>query len=56
MTGNRRPGLGEPDDFITAGVDVGSSAVKVALLRLGSNDRAGVLSLRSERIDRKSVV
>lgn len=41
--------------ILTAGVDVGSSAVKVAVLRMDSSGRADVLALRSERIRRREL-
>ena len=39
----------------TAGVDVGSSAVKVAVLRMDANGAPDVLALRSERIRRREL-
>lgn len=44
-----------PCGQITAGVDVGSSAVKIAVLRTGGNDEGGVLALFAERIRRREV-
>ncbi len=41
--------------IVTAGVDVGSSAVKVAVVRMEANGAADVLALRSERIRRREL-
>lgn len=42
-------------DVVTAGVDVGSSAVKVALLRIRADGGAAVLHLRADRIRRRDL-
>ncbi len=42
-------------DLVTAGVDVGSSAVKIAVLRSRDDERAEVLALRVERIRRRDL-
>jgi len=47
------PASGEA--LITAGVDVGTSAVKVALLRTGEGEAAEVLGLRQDRIRRRDL-
>jgi benzoyl-CoA reductase subunit D len=41
--------------LITAGVDVGTSAVKTAVLRLGANDQVETLALRADRIRRRDL-
>ena len=41
--------------LITAGVDVGSSAVKIAVVRMAAGGAADVLALRSERIRRREL-
>lgn len=40
---------------LTAGVDVGSSAVKIAVVRMAAGGAADVLALRSERIRRREL-
>jgi benzoyl-CoA reductase subunit D len=42
-------------DLITAGIDVGSSAVKTAILRLHDDDAVDVLTLRTDRIRRRDL-
>jgi benzoyl-CoA reductase subunit D len=42
-------------ELITAGVDVGSSAVKVAILRSRVDGAAGILGLRTDRIRRREL-
>jgi len=42
-------------DLLTAGVDVGSSAVKTAVLRLAGDDEVEVLALRTDRIRRRDL-
>lgn len=41
--------------LITAGVDVGTSGVKIALVRIEGSDAAEVLALRSDRIRRRDL-
>jgi benzoyl-CoA reductase subunit D len=41
--------------LVTAGVDVGSSSVKTAILHMNTGDSARVLGLRSERIRRRDL-
>ena len=43
------------ESLITAGIDVGSSAVKIAIVRLGSSEDVEVLALRSDRIRRRDL-
>jgi benzoyl-CoA reductase subunit D len=43
------------ESAVAAGVDVGSSAVKFAILRLGVHDVAEVLALRNDRIRRREL-
>lgn len=41
--------------ILTAGVDVGSSAVKIAVVRMGANGAADSLALHSERVRRREL-
>ena len=41
--------------IVTAGVDVGSSAVKIAVVRMGANGAADSLALHSERVRRREL-
>ncbi len=41
--------------LITAGVDVGASAVKIAVLRIGDDQDVSVLALRADRIRRRDL-
>lgn len=41
--------------IVTAGVDVGSSAVKVAVVRMAANGAAALLALHSERVRRREL-
>ncbi|MBI4584419.1 MAG: benzoyl-CoA reductase subunit D [Planctomycetes bacterium] len=43
----------EPEVLLTAGIDVGSSAIKVAVLREAAADGARILAARCERIRRR---
>lgn len=42
-------------DLLTAGVDVGTSAVKIAVLRTGGDTEVDVLALRADRIRRRDL-
>ncbi|MGB9335624.1 MAG: benzoyl-CoA reductase subunit D [Candidatus Acidiferrales bacterium] len=41
--------------IVTAGVDVGSSAVKIAVVRMGANGAVDLLALHSERVRRREL-
>jgi benzoyl-CoA reductase subunit D len=43
------------DPLLTAGIDVGSSAVKFAVMRLGAGEQAEVLALHTDRIHRRDL-
>ncbi len=43
-------------DLLTAGVDVGSSSVKIGILRFDADGNAGVVTLRNDRIRRRDLV
>jgi benzoyl-CoA reductase subunit D len=43
------------EELLTAGIDVGSSAVKFAVLRLGAGDEVETLALRTDRIHRREL-
>jgi benzoyl-CoA reductase subunit D len=50
-----KPETAVATDLITAGIDVGSSAVKIALVRSAGDGAEEVLSLRADRIRRREV-
>jgi benzoyl-CoA reductase subunit D len=50
-----KPEAAVAEDLITAGIDVGSSAVKIALVRSTGDGTEEVLSLRADRIRRREV-
>ena len=43
------------DSLLTAGIDVGSSAVKFAVMRLGVGEETEVLALHTDRIHRRDL-
>lgn len=49
------PVIAENSELLTAGIDVGSSAVKSVLLRLGQGEEVEVLALRTDRIRRRDL-
>ena len=49
------PMVAQQGELLTAGIDVGSSAVKSVLLRLGDGDEVEVLALRTDRIRRRDL-
>ena len=56
MISNAIPSRTKPvEEQITAGVDVGSSAVKIAVLRTASSGETEVLTLLTERIRRREL-
>ncbi len=50
-----RPPLGRGEPLLTAGVDVGSSSVKFALLRIGRAEQVEVVATRADRIRRRDL-